>query len=106
MKNWIKIVIELLSKSIDPIPQELNELDWKADLSQKDDRLHHHLSAFANYEGGGYLVFGISRQGKLEGVEHLDIESIIKKVGNIARDGLDPSISIDHAIEKFSVLTR
>ena len=101
MKKWQNRAIEFLSKSLDPIPTELNQLDWKADLSQKEERLHHHLSAFANYEGGGYLVFGISRHGKIEGIEQLSIEEIIKKIGNIARDGLEPAIMIDHAIESF-----
>jgi hypothetical protein len=33
MKKWISDALELLSKSLDPIPQELNQLDWKKDKS-------------------------------------------------------------------------
>jgi ATP-dependent DNA helicase RecG len=101
MKNWINHAQELLLKSLEPVPQELNQLDWKFDLSQKEERFHHHLSAFANYEGGPYLVFGVDRNGNIEGIEHLHTEEIIKKIGNIARDGLEPAITIDYGIEPF-----
>lgn len=101
MKEWINSALELLTKSLDPIPQELNQLDWKVDLSQKEERISHHLSAFANYEGGGYLAFGVDRDGNLVGIEDINTEEIIKKIGNIARDGLEPTVVIDHAIEHF-----
>ncbi|MDD8018655.1 MAG: ATP-binding protein [Bacteroidota bacterium] len=101
MQNWENSALELLVKSLDPIPQELNQLDWKADLSQKEERFHDHLSAFANYEGGGYLVFGVTRQGKVLGIEHLNTEEILKKIGNIARDGLEPAVTIDYSIKSF-----
>jgi hypothetical protein len=39
---------ELLNRSLNPVPSELNDLDWKSALSDKSDRLAQHLSAFAN----------------------------------------------------------
>ncbi len=63
MRMWITQVKELLIKTLEPVRQELNELDWKIDLSSKEERIHHHLSAFANYPGGGFLVFGIQKDG-------------------------------------------
>ena len=72
MKEWINSALELLTKSLDPIPKELNQLDWKVDFSQKDERISHHLSAFANHEGGSYLVFGVYRNGNLVGIEDIN----------------------------------
>ncbi|MBA4311884.1 MAG: hypothetical protein C0417_04545, partial [Chlorobiaceae bacterium] len=101
MKSWIERAISLLEKSLEPIPQELNQLDWKIDISQKDERFHHHISGFANTEGGGFLVFGIDRHGIVHGVNKNIIDNIIQKIGNIARDGLEPSVSIDHSLEEY-----
>ena len=63
MRMWITEAKELLIKTLEPVHQELNELDWKIDLTSKEERIHHHLSAFANYAGGGFLVFGIRKDG-------------------------------------------
>ena len=59
MKKWINRAFALLENSLYPIPQELNELDWKESLSPNNDKLTRHLSAFANLPGGGFMVFGI-----------------------------------------------
>lgn len=101
MDTWTQHALELLEKSLGPIPQELNRLDWKLDLTQKEERLHHHLSGFANTEGGGFLVFGIDRNGVIRGVDKHFIDETVKKVANVARDGLDPSITIHHSVEDF-----
>lgn len=34
MKTWINRAIEYLKHSLEPIPQEINEIDWKEKLSQ------------------------------------------------------------------------
>lgn len=98
MKDWFKRAVHLLEKSLHPVPCELNELDWK--LSFKDDtkKITQHLSALANNDGGGFLVFGIERTGELVGVAEDEIEKIVLRVGNIARDGLDPATIVDHEV--------
>lgn len=101
MSPWVQHALELLEKSLRPFPQELNRLDWKLDVSQKDKRTHCHLSAFANTEGGGFLVFGINRNGSIEGIDKITIEKVLMKIANIARDGLGPSVAIDHSVEEF-----
>lgn len=35
MSDWIETAKQTLISSLKPIPQELNELDWKSDLSDK-----------------------------------------------------------------------
>ena len=67
IKNWIQKALDLLAHSLTPIPQELNELDWKEELSPDNAKLSRHLSAFANQPGGGFMVFGIEDKpwGKL-----------------------------------------
>lgn len=48
MSSWKESAIDALHRSLYPVPQELNEIDWKGDLSNKIERLAVHLSAFAN----------------------------------------------------------
>lgn len=100
MKIWEKEAINWLEKSIKPFPQELNEIDWKLDLSPNTDRLAEHLSAFANYDGGGFLVFGVDN-GKIIGVDNEQCTKIITTLGNIARQNLIPSIVLDHVVAEF-----
>ena len=101
MNNWEEIAIELLNKSLGLIPQELNELDWKSDLSDKSNRLAQHISAFANYPGGGYLAFGINNQGETLILDQEQTEKIIHRLGNIARNNLAQPVGIEHAILTF-----
>ncbi|GHT22670.1 hypothetical protein AGMMS4957_13190 [Bacteroidia bacterium] len=58
--SWQEKAIKCLKDSLYPIPVELNEIDWKSNLSSKTDRLAQHLCAFSNQEGGGFLVYGMN----------------------------------------------
>lgn len=98
MKDWEQAALDTLTKSLEPLPHEKNELDWKATLSENKDRLKEHLSAFANLDGGGVLVFGVNNNGSLKGIVDEPYENIIQKLGNMAREGLEPAISLDHSI--------
>jgi len=53
MKNWEDKARHYLGKSLSPLPQEMNELDWKSGLSDKSEKLAQHRSAFANQGDGG-----------------------------------------------------
>ena len=97
MKNWEKDAINWLTKSLEPFPQELNEIDWKLGLSEKTERLAQHLSAFANSDGGGYLVFGVDN-GEIVGIQNGECEKILTTLGNIARQNLVPPVILDHAV--------
>lgn len=102
MKMWIGKALKYLEHSLNPIPQELNELDWKETLSPNNEKLCKHLSAFANHPGGGYLVFGVENTtGKLLGIKKEEADRIIEKLANLCRDNLDPVIIIEHSIECF-----
>ncbi len=100
MKDWEEKALSLLIKSLNPLPQELNELDWKANISQDGSKLAKHLSAFSNYSGGGFLVFGVSDNGEVNGLTAEACRDIIQKIGNIARDGVEPSIGVDHSLQE------
>lgn len=102
MKDWTEQALKLLNHSLKPFPQELNELDWKAQLSSKGNRLAQHLSAFANHTGGGYLAFGIKDgTGELLGITQKESNATVEKLSNIARDGLEPQISLDHFVAEY-----
>lgn len=58
-KHWIATAVEYLTQSLEPVPHEINELDWKSNLSPEKDRLIAHLIAFANHPNGGFLAYGI-----------------------------------------------
>lgn len=105
-KNWINRALGLLDSSLTPIPQELNELDWKEDLSPNNQKLSKHLSAFANYPGGGFLIFGIENKfASLVGVDRQKAEDIVQRLSNLARDTVEPHVSIEHSIETYQSST-
>ncbi|MBO8465929.1 MAG: putative DNA binding domain-containing protein [Bacteroidetes bacterium] len=101
-KIWINKAMECLKRSLEPIPHEMNEIDWKEKLSPDNKKLCQHLSAFANYPDGGFMVFGIEdNTAKLKGITKEKAEEIVLKISNLSRDSLNPAISIDHTIEKY-----
>ncbi len=102
IKNWINRAFALLEHSLVPLPQELNELDWKETLSPNNDKLIKHLSAFANLPGGGFMVFGIEdSNGIINGITHQAAKEITEKLSSLGRDALMPVIKLDHSIEDF-----
>lgn len=102
IKIWIHKAIDFLEHSLKPIPQELNELDWKEELSPNNKKLSGHISAFANQPGGGFLVFGIeNKTGTVKGVNQADAEVIVQKLSGICRESVNPIVAIDHAIELY-----
>ncbi len=102
MKEWYKKAIDLLDHSLKPVPQELNEIDWKETLSPNSKKLSKHLSAFANLPGGGYLVFGIEdNTANPIGISKVDVEQVVQRLSSICRDSLFPVITIDHTIQTY-----
>jgi len=63
MKDWMNRAFALLKASLESPKSELNELDWKSEISPDKKRLAEHLSAFANYPAGGFMVYGIDASG-------------------------------------------
>lgn len=102
MKNWINKAILYLDKSLGKIQIELNEIDWKEDLSPQNDKLCRHISAFANMPGGGYLVFGIdNKTGQVLGIDKSKTDNIIERLASLCRDGVTPLVKLDHSIETY-----
>ena len=102
MKNWVEESIELLTRSLVPVPNELDNLDWKEDLSPNNDKLAKHLSAFSNYPGGGYLVFGINdKTGKVIGIDKEKIGDINEKLSNIAKNCLEPVVRLETEVIEY-----
>ncbi len=102
MDNWINTALQLLQRSLKPVPQELNELDWKSGLSDKSDRLAQHISAFANYPMGGFLAYGIANDGSSKPMLKAEMDAIVQKLGSIARNNLAQPIGLEHAVEDFN----
>ena len=96
MKNWVEKAKVLLADSIAPPQNELNEMDWKVDISPDKQRLIEHLCAFANYPGGGYFVFGIGSNCDYLGVTPQQIEEIMNRLANLGREAVEPPIQLDH----------
>lgn len=96
--NWKEEGIRRLNESLRPVPTEMNGIDWKSSLSDNSERLAKHISAFANYRGGGYLVFGINDDVTFNPLSKGDIEDIIKKLSNIADNRLVCPIQIEHSV--------
>jgi ATP-dependent DNA helicase RecG len=101
MNHLYSRALELLAQSLRPIPLELNELDWKSGLSDKSDRLAQHISAFANYSGGGFMAFGVANDGVINTLTKEEMDGVVTKIGNIARNNLAQPIGIEHAVLEF-----
>lgn len=99
--NWKDKALGILKASLNPIPQELSELDWKSGLSPKSDRLAQHICAFSNHQGGGMFAFGINDDATFATLDKTMIDNIVKKLGNIAHNNLSSSIDIDHAVLEY-----
>lgn len=101
MKHWLERATKLLDQSLGKVPMEMNELDWKLDLSPDKTKLAQHLSAFANYEGGGFLAFGIKDNARHHEIDRETAERIVNTLGNIAREVLEPPIQIDSHLSDY-----
>lgn len=103
MKNWISKALTYLDKSLGKVQTELNEIDWKADLSPKNEKLCQHISAFANMPGGGFLVFGIdNKTATVLGISKSQADIIVERLASLCRDSVNPLVKIDHSIETFN----
>ena len=99
--HWTERALQLLKDSLEPVPCELNEIDWKSGLSDKTDRLAQHISAFANHLYGGMLVYGVNDDGTLFSLTKEQIDGIVKKLGNIAYNNLSSHIQIEHSVQCY-----
>lgn len=99
--HWTERAIQLLKDSLEPVPCELNEIDWKSGLSDKSERLAQHISAFANHLYGGVLVYGVNDDGSLFSLPKEQIDEIVKKLGNIAHNNLSSHIQIEHSVQCY-----
>lgn len=93
-----------LHNSLHPVKVELNELDWKSGLSEKSERLAQHISAFANQMGGGTFAFGVNNDTTIFTPTREQAESIVDRLGNIARNNLHFPIKLEHASVEYEGL--
>ena len=100
-KYWVAAVLQSLEQSLAPLPHEVNEMDWKAKLSDHKDRLAEHLMAFANHPNGGSLVFGVANSGQLVGISQDEVAQIANTLSNLGRDAVEPPLALDHAVVEF-----
>jgi len=99
--DWTNRAVAILDATRTGAAHELNELDWKLTLSPDKRRLTEHLSAFANYPGGGYLVFGVDNDGVPRGVATADIDPTMATLTNLARSALEPALTLMHAVVEY-----
>lgn len=100
-KHWVTAALRTLDETLTPLPHEINELDWKTQLSVHKDRLGEHLMAFGNHPNGGTLVFGIDDDGAPVGVDADTIARVTNTLANLGRDALEPPLAIDHAVVDY-----
>lgn len=100
-KHWVAQALNWLTQSLEPVPHELNELDWKASLTGNTERLVEHMIAFANHPNGGFLVFGVRDDAALVGVAQAEVAQIVNTIANLGRDAIEPPLVIDHAVVDY-----
>ena len=99
--NWKEKALMLLEKSLNPIPQELNEIDWKGGLSDDKERLAQHICAFSNNTGGGILVFGVNNDASFVELSQELIEQTVTRLDNIAQNRMYMPIQLDHEVMDY-----
>ena len=99
--NWKEKAIKLLDKSLKPVPQELNEIDWKGGLSDDKERLAQHICAFSNLVGGGLLVYGVNDDATYSEMTQELIERTVTRLDNIAQNRMFMPIQLDHAVMEY-----
>ena len=104
-KHWVTAALRCLEESLNPLPHEVNELDWKTRLSDHKDRLAEHLMAFGNHPDGGTLVFGVDDDGVPIGVDADAVGQITNTLANLGRDAIEPPLVIDHAAVEYRSVT-
>ena len=100
-KHWIPEALRGLTESLVLVPHEINEIDWKARLSDNSVRLAEHLMAFANHSGGGTVVFGVNDDGTSNGITANDVAIVVGTLANLGRDAVDLPLALDHAAVEF-----
>ena len=100
--DWKEKAFALLDKSLKPVPQELNEIDWKGGLSDDKERLAQHLCAFSNLMGGGVLVFGVNNDASFLELTHEQIELVVNRLDNIAQNRMFTPIQLDHTVMEYA----
>ena len=100
--DWKEKAIKLLDKSLKPVPQELNEIDWKGGLSDNKERLAQHICAFSNLLGGGILVYGVNNDASLGEMTQDKIELVVNRLDNIAQNRMFTPIQLDHAVMEYA----
>jgi ATP-dependent DNA helicase RecG len=104
-KHWVTQALSSLKSSLEPVPHEINELDWKVGFSENKERLTEHLIAFANYPNGGYLVYGVAdSNANLIGVDQAQVREITNQLTNLGRDAIDPPLVLDHAVVDYDAV--
>jgi len=85
---WKQLIEEALQSKA-----EYNFLDFKLNLSDKNERLKEHINAFGNLERGGCFVFGVKEFTPI-GLQD-DRDAIIQKVTHLAISTQEPGLHID-----------
>lgn len=100
--DWKEKALRLLGNSLKPVPQELNEIDWKGGLSDDKERLAQHICAFSNLHGGGILVYGVNNDASLVEMTQDQIEHVVNRLDNIAQNRMFTPVQLDHAVMEYA----
>lgn len=97
MASWFEDARALLSAASGLPVHETNGLDWKLALSPDKKRLTEHICAFANHRGGGTFAFGVSDDGRVQGIAEGAARDILQRITNLGRDAVQDAVTVEHA---------
>ncbi|MEL6651217.1 MAG: ATP-binding protein, partial [Bacteroidota bacterium] len=98
-------LLEKMGKSLNEIlvEGEAEAYDFKVELP-RNEKVAQEVCGFANREGGGYLLFGISDDGQLEGLPVEDWDETQLRLSSIISSACSPSPEFQ--IHRFPVPER
>ncbi|MCD9025439.1 AlbA family DNA-binding domain-containing protein [Cohnella silvisoli] len=79
--------------------------DFKVELPE-NKKIAQEICAFANMEGGGFLILGVTNSGQVVGINNNELDSAQQRIVNVVRDSCDPPPKIDFFIFNHNLKGR
>lgn len=91
--------LERLIAEVQHRQSELNDVEVKTARAGTPKRLYEALSAFANWTGGGVILFGLDESSDFSVVGVTDPHRLQAEIGDVASSEMEPALRPDFTVE-------